>query len=58
VTLGLLAVVWDHRVVRALADRGRHSLALFFWIERRAAAPLVAIEMLARLSVRWATSLH
>jgi len=28
-------------------------LALFFWIERRATAPLVAIEMLARPSVRW-----
>jgi hypothetical protein len=28
-------------------------LALFFWIERRAKAPLVAIEMLALPSVRW-----
>ena len=32
---------------------GAILLALFFWIERRAAAPLVAIEMLARPSVRW-----
>ncbi len=32
---------------------GLFLLALFFWIERRAMAPLLAIEMLARPSVRW-----
>jgi predicted MFS family arabinose efflux permease len=32
---------------------GLFLLALFFWIERRARAPLLAIEMLARPSVRW-----
>ena len=32
---------------------GMILLALFFWIERRAKAPLVAIEMLALPSVRW-----
>jgi MFS family permease len=54
VTLGLLAVVygiieWFVPVLIA----GAILLALFYWIERRAAAPLVAIEMLARPSVRW-----
>jgi MFS family permease len=54
VTLGLLAVVcgiigW---FVPALIV-GVILLALFIQIERRAAAPLVAIEMLTRSSVRW-----
>ena len=54
VTLGLLAVVYgiiEWFVPSLIA--GAILLALFFWIERRAAAPLVAIEMLARPSVRW-----
>ena len=54
VTLGLLAIVYGiiEWFVPALIA-GAILLALFFWIERRAAAPLVAIEMLARPSVRW-----
>jgi MFS family permease len=54
VTLGLLAIVYgiiEWFVPSLIA--GATLLALFFWIERRAAAPLVAIEMLARPSVRW-----
>jgi len=54
VTLGLLAVVYgiiEWFVPSLIA--GAILLALFFWIERGAAAPLVAIEMLARPSVRW-----
>jgi MFS family permease len=54
VTLGLLAVVYgiiEWFVPSLIA--GAILLALFFWIERHAAAPLVAIEMLARPSVRW-----
>lgn len=54
VTLGLLALVfgiieWFWPALIA----GVVLLALFFRIERRAVAPLVAIEMLARPSVRW-----
>jgi MFS family permease len=54
VTLGLLAVVYGivEWLVPALLA-GLALLVLFFWIERRAPAPLVAIEMLARPSVRW-----
>jgi MFS family permease len=54
VTLGLLALVFGiiEWFVPALIA-GLVLLALFFWIERRATAPLVAIEMLARPSVRW-----
>lgn len=54
VTLGLLALVFGiiEWFVPALIA-GLVLLALFFWIERRARAPLVAIEMLARPSVRW-----
>lgn len=54
VTLGLLALVFgiiECSVPSLIA--GLILLALFFWIERRATAPLVAIEMLARPSVRW-----
>ena len=54
VTLGLLAVVYgiiEWFVPSLIA--GAILLALFFWIERRAAAPLVAIRTLARPSVRW-----
>jgi MFS family permease len=54
VTLGLLAVVYgiiEWFVPSLIA--GAILLALFFWIERHAAAPLVATEMLARPSVRW-----
>ena len=54
VTLGLLAVV--HGIIEWFVPSliaGAILLALVFWIERRAAAPLVAIEMLARPSVRW-----
>ncbi len=54
VTLGLLALVFGiiEWFVPALIA-GLVLLALFFWIERRAVAPLVAIDMLARPSVRW-----
>ena len=54
VTLGLLAVV--HGIIEWFVPSliaGAILLALVFWIERRAAAPLVAIEKLARPSVRW-----
>jgi MFS family permease len=54
VTLGLLAIVYG--VIEWFAPAliaGAILLALFLWIERRAAAPLVAIEMLVRPSVRW-----
>jgi MFS family permease len=54
VTLGLLAVV--HGIIEWFVPSltaGAILLALFFCIERRAAAPLVAIEKLARPSVRW-----
>ncbi|HEV8437560.1 MAG TPA: MFS transporter [Methylomirabilota bacterium] len=54
VTLGLLALVFGiiEWFVPALIA-GLLLLALFFLIERRATAPLVAIEMLAQPSVRW-----
>jgi MFS family permease len=54
VTLGLFAIVFGitERSLPALVA-GLLLLALFFRIERRAAAPLIAIEMLARPSVRW-----
>jgi MFS family permease len=54
VTLGLLALVFGiiEWFVPALIA-GLFLLALFFWIERRAMAPLLAVEMLARPSVRW-----
>jgi predicted MFS family arabinose efflux permease len=54
VTLGLLALVFgiiEWFVPAFIA--GLLLLVLFFWIERRATAPLVAVEMLARPSVRW-----
>jgi MFS family permease len=54
VTLGLLAIVFgftEQSLPALLA--GLALLALFVWIERRASAPLVAIEMLAWPSVRW-----
>jgi MFS family permease len=54
VTLGLLAFAFGitERSLSAFGA-GLILLALFFWIERRAKAPLVAIEMLALPSVRW-----
>ena len=54
VTLGLLALAFGitEGSLPALVV-GMILLALFFWIERRAKAPLVAIEMLALPSVRW-----
>jgi MFS family permease len=54
VTLGLLALAFGitERSLSAFGA-GLILLALFFWIERRARAPLVAIEMLALPSVRW-----
>src|SRR5205823_10985301 len=54
VTLGLLALAFaiTEGSLPALVV-GIILLALFFWIERRAKAPLVAIEMLALPSVRW-----
>jgi MFS family permease len=54
VTLGLLALAFGitERSLPALVV-GMILLALFFWIEHRAKAPLVAIEMLALPSVRW-----
>jgi MFS family permease len=54
VTLGLLAFAFGI-TERSLSSftAGLILLALFFWIERRAKAPLVAIEMLALPSVRW-----
>jgi MFS family permease len=54
VTLGLFAIVFGiiEWFVPALIA-GLVLLALFFWIERHATSPLVAIEMLARPSVRW-----
>lgn len=54
VTLGLLALVYG--IIEWLVPSliaGLVLLVLFFWIERRTPAPLVAIEMLARPSVRW-----
>jgi MFS family permease len=54
VTLGLLTLafgVTDGSLPALVV--GMILLALFFWIERRAKAPLVAIEMLALPSVRW-----
>ena len=54
VTLGLFAVAFGITQPSLLAlIAGLVLLALFFRIERRATAPLVAIEMLARPSVRW-----
>ena len=53
VTLGLLALVFGIIEWFVPASDCMVLLALFFWIERRATAPLVAIEMLARPSVRW-----
>ena len=54
VTLGLLALAFGitEGSLPALVV-GMILLALFFWIERRAKAPLVAIEMLALPAVRW-----
>lgn len=54
VTLGLLAIVFGftEQSLPALGA-GLALLALFVRIERRALAPLVAIEMLAWPSVRW-----
>jgi MFS family permease len=54
VTLGLLALAFGitEGSLPALVV-GMILLALFFWIERRTKAPLVAIEMLALPSVRW-----
>jgi MFS family permease len=54
VTLGLFAVAFGitEQFVPALVA-GPVLLALFFWIERRATSPLVAVEMLALPSVRW-----
>jgi len=54
VTLGLLALALGitEGPLPALVV-GMILLALFFWIERRAKAPLVAIEMLTLPSVRW-----
>jgi MFS family permease len=54
VTLGLLALAFGitDGSVPALVV-GMILLALLFWIERRAKAPLVAIEMLTLPSVRW-----
>jgi MFS family permease len=54
VTLGLLAFAFGI-TERSLSSFGAGLvlLALFFWIERRAKVPLVAIEMLALPSVRW-----
>ena len=54
VTLGLLALVYG--IVEWLVPSlvaGLVLLVMFFWLERRAPAQLVAIEMLARPSVRW-----
>jgi MFS family permease len=53
-TLGLLALAFGitERSLPALVV-GMILLALFIWIEHRAKAPLVAIEMLALPSVRW-----
>jgi MFS family permease len=54
VTLGLFAVVFGitDRLLPALVA-GLILLALFFRIERRAPAPLMAIEILTRPSIRW-----
>jgi len=53
-TLGLIAIVFGftEQSLAALVV-GAAFLALFYWIEQRASAPLVAIEMLAWPSVRW-----
>ncbi|MBV8890024.1 MAG: MFS transporter [Alphaproteobacteria bacterium] len=54
VTLGLFAVAFGITQPSLLAlIAGLVLLALFFRIERHGTAPLVAIEMLARPSVRW-----
>lgn len=54
VTLGLFAIVFGITEWSLLAlIVGLALLVLFFRIERRAAVPLVAIEMLVRPSVRW-----
>jgi hypothetical protein len=54
VTLGLLAIVFGFTEQSLVAlVIGATLLALFFWIERRALAPLVAIDMLALPFVRW-----
>src|SRR6201987_1211514 len=54
VTLGLLALAFGitEGSLPALVV-GMILLALFFWIEHRAKAPLVAIKMLARPSFHW-----
>ena len=54
VTLGLFSIAFGitQSSLPALVA-GLALLALFFQIERHATAPLVAIEMLARPSVRW-----
>jgi len=53
-TFGLIAIVFGftEQSLAALVI-GAAVLAIFFWIERRAPVPLVAIEMLAWPSVRW-----
>jgi MFS family permease len=54
VTLGLFAVAFGSIQLSLPAlTAGLVMLALFFWIERHATAPLVAIEMLAQPAVRW-----
>lgn len=54
VTLGLFALAFGiTQPSLTVLIVGLVLLALFFWIERHAAAPLVAIEMLARPAVRW-----
>jgi MFS family permease len=54
VTLGLLAVVFSITEQSLLAVvAGLVLLALFVQVERRATAPLVALEMLRQPSVRW-----
>ncbi len=54
VTAGLFAVVFGitERSLPSLAA-GIVLLIAFFWIERRVKAPLVALDLLARRSVRW-----
>lgn len=54
VTFGLFAIVFGiiGRSLPALIV-GLVLLSLFFWIEHRSKAPLVAIEMLAWPSIRW-----
>jgi MFS family permease len=54
VTLGLFAVAFGITASSFPAlIAGSIMLALFFWIERRTTAPLIAIGMLASPSIRW-----